>query len=116
MTGERGSLRREHRHLTLTLETMNEALQMIGSGCPAIDEHDAYVRSHPRDHQSRDSATAAEVDDRPRDVAQRGKECPAVLDDLGDRRTPEHAKTLGRDQRVDQRDVVEVLTGGFRRG
>lgn len=89
-------------------QPVDESLQMVGAGCPAIDEHDAQVRSHPGNHQAGDSAAAAQIDDGAGDPDERSEERGAVLDHTGDRPPADHPQSLRETQRGDKLGIGRV--------
>lgn len=110
--GERGRFSGEHGDLILASEAMSDPLKMVRARRPAIDQHHLHVGSHPGDHQTGYATATTEVDDRARDVDQRGEERPAVFDDVGDWRGAQHAEPLRSGQRLDERVVVEARYAG----
>ncbi len=110
--GERGRFSGEHGDLILAIEPVSNPLKMVCARRPAIDQHHLHVGPHPGDHQTGYATAATKVDDRARDVDQRGEERPAMFDDLGDWRGAQHAEPLRPGQRLDERFVVEPRCAG----
>ena len=88
---------------------------MVGTRRPPIDEDDVEIAAPPRNHQTGDAPTAAQIDQRARDVSEGVHEPVAVGDDVTNRRGTEHAQALRRGQRLGEGSVrIRRRTGPFR--
>ena len=67
---------------------------MVSTRRPPIDEDDVEIVAPPRNHQTGDAPTTAQIDQRARDVGEGVHEPVAVGDDVTDRRGTEHAQAL----------------------
>ena len=81
---------------------------MIRSRLAALDEDHLEVGSVDGDDQSRDTAAAAEVEDRTGRRGQRTNKCAGVLDDLRKRTLSQHPEPLRQLQRPEQSVVRQT--------
>ena len=84
---------------------------MIGPCPAALDEEDLEVGTVDGDHESRYTATAAEVEDRAGDRHEGIDERAGVVNDEWDGTQTQHPKLLRELQSLDQRSI-----GAFRQG
>ena len=106
--GELAGVSGEHRDPCFQVQLGDEALEVVRACRPAVDEDDTEIMASPGDHQARNPAAAAEIDHHAGDAAERFDKRFAVGHGVDDRGAAEHAETLRRLERLDERCVRTV--------